>query len=204
MKKRTPFLLVFVILFGYWLFSSAKELYVLMNKYPKEFKQQGTFSFYRFYNTYRTLSFSEVMVQRGYVHHDYCFDVGFEGAIEKARLAPLIEADYQEYRKSRPDWPSSLGNIDSITESGPSCLKNAKLINFEFNCKEAYATYACELNDNITEFTYTANRNEKCSVMSYKKSWGIEPKRTLESTYRTEMWFPKSIFDSPECEPINH
>lgn len=204
MKKRKVFLAVIVITLGYWFVSSAQDLYVLMSKYPKEFKQQGDFSFYRFYNTYRTLSYGDVMVKRGRLHHDYCLPMDFKDSAEKEKLTALIEADYQEQRKLHPGWPESLGSIDRFKSTGPNCLKEAKLINFEFKCKEAYATYACESGNYVREFTYTANGGEKCFFIGYKKSWGVEPKRTIDDTKRFFMGgIPNSIFDSPECEPTN-
>lgn len=168
MKKRKIFFAAITVLLGYWFAVNVKELYVLMKKYPNEFKQQGDFSFYRFYNTYRTLSYGDIMVKRGYVHHDICF--------------------------------KSTHYIDT---KGLNCLKEAKLTNFEFNCKEAYATYACEVNSEVTEFTYTGNRNQKCFVGHYNKNFGLRPHPTLRETYNSEAWYPDSMFDSPECERTN-
>jgi hypothetical protein len=204
MKKRKIFFTIIIIVFGYWFLSNVKELYDLMSKYPKEFKQQRDFSLIRFYNTYKTLSYSEVMIKRGRLHHDYCLPTGFKDANEQKRLSLLIEEDYQEKRGSRPDWPASLGNIERFKATGPNCLKESKLINFEFKCKEAYATYACESDDYVREFTYTANGGEKCFYIGYKKTWGIEPKRTIEDTKRFFIGgVSDSIFDSPECGPTN-
>lgn len=203
MKKRKVILATVIILFGYWFLSSAKEIYVLMNKYPKEFKQEGDFSFYRFYNTYRTLSFSEVMIKRGYVHRDYCFYSSFKDREEEVRLLPLVKEEYLKAMKAGPD--SELANkVDSFKPAGPNCRKNSKLINFEFKCKEAYATYACESGDYVNEFTYTANAGEKCYLIDYKKSWGVEPKRTIDDTKKfILLGVSDSIFDSPECQPTN-
>lgn len=174
MKKIKIFLVVVVAFFGYWFISSAIELHGLMKKYPNEFKQQGDFSFYKFYNTYRTLSYGDIMVKRGHVHHDICFEVGFDSESEKNRLVPLIKESYRLNTQS--DLSEYVDNVDRFITASPSCLKEAKLINFEFNCKETYATYACDVDGYVNEFTYTGNRNEKCNVIRYKKSWGIEPK----------------------------
>lgn len=122
MKKRTVLIAAIIIYFGYNLSHDAVELNSLMNKYPNEFKQQGDFSFYRFYNTYRTLSYGDIMVKRGYVHHDIC-----------------------------------VNSNSYVEDKGPNCLREAKLTHFEFNCKEAYATYTCKTGDDVTEFTYTGN-----------------------------------------------
>lgn len=73
MKKRKIFLAAIVVLLGHWGITTVIELNGLMKKYPNEFKQQGDFSFYRFYNTYRTLSYGDIMVKRRYIHHDICF-----------------------------------------------------------------------------------------------------------------------------------
>lgn len=179
MKKRTIFLFVVVAMFGYWFLGSAKELYTLMSKYPKEFKQQGDFSFYRFYNTYQTLSRTEAMIERGSVNQDYCFYIGFKDDMEKNRLLPVVKEEYLKAMKLDANG-GPVGKIDSFKPAGPNCRKNSQLINFEFKGKDAYATYACESGDYIKEFTYTANDGEKCSLIDYKKSWGIKPKRTTE------------------------
>ena len=58
--------------------------------------------------------------------------------------------------------------------------------------------------DYVKEFTYTANGGGKCYFINYKKSWGIEPKRTISDTKRFFIGgFSDSIFDSPECQPTN-
>lgn len=165
MKKRKIFLVVVVFFIGHWLISNTIELYGLMKKYPNLFKQQGSFSFYKFYNTYRTLSYGDFMVKRGYVHHDICFK----------STNYLIQKE--------------------------SCLKEAKLTHFALNCNEAYATYACESDGIVTEFTYTGNRNQKCFVGSYYKNSVFISYPTLRDTLKSESWYPDSAFDSPECTP---
>ena len=166
MKKIKIFLVVVVAFFGYWFISSAIELHGLMKKYPNEFKQQGDFSFYKFYNTYRTLSYGDIMVKRGYVHHDICFE-----------------------------------STNHVEPSGSNCLNEAKLTRFVLNCNEAYATYACERDGVITEFTYTGNRDQKCFVGSYHKNSTFISYPTLRDTLKSESWYPDSIFDNPECTP---
>lgn len=166
MKKRIVLLAVVAAYFGHGLYRDAIEVHQLMQKYPNEFKQQGGFSFYKFYNTYRTLSYGDIMVKRGYVHHDICFEETF-----------------------------------FVEDKSPSCLKQAKLTNFELNCNEAYATYACQVGDDVMEFTYTGNRNQKCIFTNYKTYRDLGPHPTLNKTYAFQAWYPDSIFDSPECTP---
>lgn len=203
MKKIKIFFVVVIIIFGYWFVSSAKELYFLINKYPSEFAQKGDFSFYRLYNTYQTLSFSEVMIQRGYTSSSYCNFTDFKNNGEKERLLPLVRAEHLKSLKLNSD-SNAANHVNSFSAIPVNCTTESKLINFEFKCKEAYATYACESGDYVKEFTYTANGGGKCYFINYKKSWGIEPKRTISDTKRFFIGgFSDSIFDSPECQPTN-
>ena len=88
-----------------------------------------------------------------------------------------------------------------IDSKNQSCINNAKLTNFNINCKETYETDTCENDGIITEFTYTGNRNQKCVVAKYNNNFALKPYPSLRETYSSESWYPKSIFDSPECEP---
>ena len=198
-------LAVVVFLFAYWLITNAMELHSLMKKYPKEFKQQGDFSFYKFYNTYRTLSYGDIMVKRGYVHHEYCVYMDFKNKSEEVKLLPLIKAEQRKLFEPDSDYYNNVEKLQRFGVLGSNCYKQAKLINFEFKCKEAYATYACESGDYVNEFTYTVNSGEKCSLISYKKSWGIEPKRSVQYT-KDFIWggVSYSKFDSPMCAQTNH
>lgn len=189
------------ILTASWFISNVIELRSLMKKYPKEFTQQGGFSFYRFYNTYQTLSFSEIMVKRGYLSNYYCINGHFADDFEKKRLTPLIKAElYKDARENKEFIRAK--NIERFEPIGPNCLTNARLINFEFKCKEAYATYACGADNYVHEFTYTSNNSGKCVEINYKESWGIEPKRTVDTT-KYYMLTSSSIFDSPKCDPAD-
>ena len=199
MKKRKILLVVAVIFIGHWLISNTIELYGLIKKYPKEFKQQGDFSYPIFYNTYRTLSFSERMVERGYTSPNLCFQVDFLGDMEKRKLLPSVKEEYLKAMKVDAD--SELGNnITTFMPTSINCIKDAKLINFELKCREAYATYSCQVGDDVNEFSYTGNQNEKCSVIDYKKSWGVKPLRTQKHIHQIIMTGPGASYDNLGCD----
>lgn len=190
------------MILSYWFLSNVKELYVLMNKYPNEFKQQQEFSFYRFYNTYQTLSFSEKMIKRGYRSNYYCEFSDFKNNAEKERLLPLVRVEH--LKSLKVNNPDAANHVNQFSAIPVNCIAQSKLINFEFKCKEAYATYSCNSGDYVSEFTYTANGGGKCFFIDYKKSWGVEPKRTINDTKRFFIGgISDSVFDSPECEPTN-
>ena len=192
-------MIIGLVLLGFWGITSAKELYLLMKKYPTAFQQSNEFSFIRFYNTYKTISFSDAMVQSGHTSSYYCTYVDFKDEAEKKRLQPLVKA---EYSKLLPNH-NYVDDTNRFMPVGASnCTANSKLINFEFKCNEAYATFACESGDYVSEFTYTDNGGGKCGVIDYKKSWGVEPRRTVQYTKSYLLLDASdSIFDSSECEP---
>lgn len=188
MKKRKVFLAIVVILFGAWLISSAKELYVLMNKHPKAFQQPEGFSLIRLYNTYQTLSFSEVMIQQGHVSAYYCNFIPFEDDQEKLRLWPLVRDAYYDDPRTRPDNYLSVDN-NVFMPLGANCVSESKLINFTFKENEAYATFSCEREGVIQEFSYSSSGGEKCGVIQYKKGWGIQPiERTLDYAMKLKLF----------------
>ena len=118
-------------------------------------------------------------------------------------MLPLVKQEFLKTLKG-PPGPNGVNDVTTFYGVPVNCISKAKLINFEFKCKEAYATYACDSGDYINEFTYTGNDNRKCFFIDYKKSWGVEPMRTLEPTMRYFIDGPStSIFDSPACSPTD-
>ncbi len=192
-------LIIGLIVLAFFGGASAKELYLLMKKYPTAFQQSNEFSFIRFYNTYKAMSFSDEMVQSGHTSSYYCTYVDFKDEVEQKKLEPLVRAEYSKLLPNN----NLAHDINRFMPAGSSnCTANSKLINFEFKCNEAYATFGCESGDYVSEFTYTDNGGGKCGVIDYKKSWGIEPKRTVQYTKDFLLLSARnSIFDSPECEP---
>lgn len=178
MKKGKVLLILTVILLGIWFISSVKELHFLMQKYPTAFHQSEGFSFTRFYNTYDTLSFSEVMIQKGRTSSYHCSYLRFDED-EKKKLATILKEDY--LKNPNTGTVNYLDyEITQFRHLGANCLAEAKLIDFKTKDNRAYATFSCERENLVQEFTYSSSNDGICSVVQYKKEWGIEPKRTLE------------------------
>lgn len=176
MKKRKVLLILIVILLGVWFIFSVKELHFLMKKYPTAFHQSEGFSFTQFYNTYDTLSFSEVMIKKGRTSSYHCTYSSLTTR-EKDKLAPLITYEY--YKNTGVDFnKDEVSKITQFKNLGTNCLSKAKLIAFRIIDDQAYATFSCEKESFIKEFTYTSGNDGTCDVIEYKKEWGIKPKRT--------------------------
>ena len=175
MKKRI-FLILVAFIFCFWFVYTAKEIFVLMNKYPEAFKKNTEHSIAKFYSTYKTLSFAKFMIKRGETSSSMCYDLRFEEA-EKEKYYPLVKAELDKFIPNNNYEPSYFENI------GANCTHNAKMIGFKFKENYAFATFACENGDLIEEFTYSPINDGLCVRMQYKKDWGIQPLRTLDSAY---------------------
>ena len=143
MNKIKALLILIVILLGVWFIFSVKELHFLMKKYPTAFHQSEGFSFTQFYNTYDTLSFSEVMIKKGETSSSHCRFLGLEEE-EMARLAPLVSREYYIYTR----FKSEATHFKNL---GARCLVGAKLIDFKLKDNRAYATFSCEQEDLVQE-----------------------------------------------------
>lgn len=124
------------------------------------------YSLYRVYVKYpelvRALELGEQMLSNDNVGEN-CSYVDFEHFPElKARsivnlAAPEYIYDQQKYRLK-------------VTDT--NCIRNAKLINIGYQHGHAIATYTCQKDDVITEFTWT-DFKDSCSYMEYLKSWNL-------------------------------
>lgn len=64
-----------------------------------------------------------------------------------------------------------------------NCIKDAKLIKIEYKYGHVRATYTCEKEDIITEFTWT-DFDDSCSYMEHLKSWNLPVGYSLLSINR--------------------
>lgn len=202
MNIRKVFFAVVGILLGYWFLSSAIQLHYLVQKYPMPFQKLDGFSFFRFYNTYQTLSGSDFMIRRGSLG-SVCDYPSFKDTEEKERLLPAIREEHLRVMGFRPD-DTYQDHIKWFAALDVNCTADSKLIAFDFKCKEAYATFSCETGDYRSEFTFSSSELGKCYTIDAKKAWGIEPARTLENTKDLITDAPKFIFDSPNCSLMGY
>lgn len=180
MNIRKVFLTIALIGLGYWLFVDYNEVRYLMKKYPEPFHTvKQDFSLIRFYNTYKTLSFANSMVQRNAVS-SICHYLSLDE--KDIHLIKLISEEQSNYIPARKQ-----GNKPYIAtgfhQIGATCISKSKLTHFEFKNNEAHATFSCEKADLVKEFSYSSSDGGKCGVIEYKKQWGIKPvERTLGYT----------------------
>ena len=182
MNIRNFFLVTVFMGLGYWVFSDYKEIRYLMKKYPKPFQMvKNDFSIIRFYNTYRTLSFANVMIQNNKTSSHVCDYINFNKKTDNhlIKLASVEQLNYIPARK-QGNKPYVAAGFYPI---GARCTSKAQFIHFEFKNNEAHVTFSCQREDFIEEFSYSSSDGGKCGVIEYKKSWGIKPiERTLGYT----------------------
>ena len=202
MNIRKVFFAVTGVLLGYWFLSSVIQLHYLVQKYPMAFQKLDGYSFFQFYNTYQTLSTSDFLIRRGSLG-SVCDYPGFKDDEEKERLLPIIREENLRVMGFSPD-DTYQDHIKKFASLDVNCVADSKLIAFDFKCKEAYATFSCESGDYRSEFTFSSSDLGKCYAIDSKKSWGIEPTRTIEDTKDMITDAPKFIFDSPNCSLMGY
>lgn len=182
MNIKKGLLIVLILGLSYWLLNSYKELRYLMKEYPEPFiTLNQDFSLIRFYNTYQTISYIDWMIKRNSVSSRTCDYLSFDLPKDQHLIKPASDA-YYLYRKGRAS-DLSYTMVHEFNPIGAACTSTAKLINFKYKDNEAHATFSCEREEFIHEFTYSSSNGGKCGVIQYKSDWGIKPiERTLDYT----------------------
>lgn len=168
---------VFLLIIGLFLLLEFKELPRVIYNFPEPFiKALQEFSLVKLHNTYITLAAGLYKIDVNSPYSRNCSSVTLN-LPEEEHLSILISNIIYERNKAYGAQYSKATNFSMI---GADCTSQAKLINFEFKNNIAYATFACETDNLVQEFTFS-NTNSNCEVVEYKKEWGIKPLRTLET-----------------------
>ena len=110
----------------------------------------------------KTLELSQYMISNGIRGENCAFtDFNHFPELKSRGLINLAEPGHT---------PAKEKFLEGV--SNRQCIKDAKLIAIEYEYGHARATYACEKDGVITEFTWT-DFKDSCSYMEYLKSWNL-------------------------------
>ena len=135
------------------------------------------YGLYRIYNKYpelvKSLELGEQMIANNNVGEN-CLYVDFEHypKLKDRGFVNIGGASKTEAEKF----------LENVTEN-TNCIQDAQLIGIEYKNGQASATYTCEKQGVITEFTWT-DFEDSCSYMQYLKNWNLPVGYSLLSINR--------------------
>lgn len=181
-KKRYFIVLGAVV----YLFLDFQDLPYVMKKYPEPLKRTlQDFSFIRFYNTYQTLSAGQYKIDTNSATSRNCSPLSLSLPKDEHLIKLISDANYSLRKKSNPN--ALYREETTFTSIGAKCTSKAKLVHLQYKGNEAHATFMCEQDGFVEEFTYSSS-DVKCAVMQYKKEWGVRPLRTLDYTLKLQIF----------------
>lgn len=162
--KKRYFIVLGVVVY---LFLDFQDLPYVMKKYTEPLKRTlQDFSFIRFYNTYQTLSAGQYKIDTNRATSRNCNYLSLRSPDDEHLIKLISDANHSLRTKSDLNVPYT--GQTAFTYIGAKCTSKAKLVHLQYKGNEAHATFMCEQNGLVEEFTYSSS-DVKCAVMQYKK-----------------------------------